>query len=155
MHWRDLGLSLPLATPHCLCHTMVTLDALRSLLTLSSPSSPSLVALPHPFSHSGTSSPSLVALSHQGPPGGSALPPFPPALAAVAAPPSPGSVFSQPRALPSVRLFSLVLVTLSDCSGRSSQVSLFSAIATLFFKQIPLCLSLSDGLKVVPFAFPV
>lgn len=163
-------MSLPLAIPHCLCHTVVPSDALRSLLTLSSPSSPSLVALSHhgPFSHSGpsscslvalwlcvTSGPSPVALSHRGPSGGSAFPPGPPAPLVVAAPPSRGSVFSQPRALPSVRLFSLVLVTLSDCSGRSSQVSLFSAITTLFFKQIPLRLSLSDRLKVVPFPFLV
>lgn len=111
----------------------------------------SSLALPHhcPFSHS------LVALSRRGPSGGSAFPPGPPAPAVVAAPPCRGSVFSQPHALPSVRLFSLVLVTLSDCSGRSSQVSLFSAITTLFFKQIPLRLSLSDRLKVVPFDFLV
>lgn len=123
----------------------------RSLQPLSGPSSCSLVALWLCV----TSGPSPVALSHRGASGGSAFPPGPPAPLVVAAPPSRGSVFSQPRALPSVRLFSLVLVTLSDCSGRSSQVSLFSAITTLFFKQIPLRLSLSDRLKVVPFPFLV
>lgn len=62
-----------------------------------------------------------------------------------------------PALCPALRLFSLVLVTLSDCSRISSQVSLFSAITTLLFfflsKYIPLSLSLSEGLKVVPFSF--
>lgn len=61
-----------------------------------------------------------------------------------------------PALCPAVRLFSLVLVTLSDCSRISSQVSLFSAITTIFFflnKYIPLSLSLSEGLKVDQFSF--
>lgn len=84
--------------------------------------------------------------------------PSPPSLVFLAFPSIQRIIFqTAPVLCPAVRLFSLVLVTLSDCSRISSQVSLFSAITTLLFfflnKYIPLSLSLSEGLKVVLFSF--
>lgn len=66
--------------------------------------------------------------------GSPAFPPIPPSLFFLVIPSIQRIIFQTASVLcPAVRLFSLVLVTLSDCSRISSQVSLFSAITTIFF----------------------
>lgn len=66
--------------------------------------------------------------------GSPAFPPIPPSLFFLVIPSIQRIIFqTAPVLCPAVRLFSLVLVTLSDCSRISSQVSLFSAITTIFF----------------------
>lgn len=79
----------------------------------------------------------LGSVSHCGSFGSSVFPPRPPSLFFLVIPSIQRIIFqTAPVLCPAVRLFSLVLVTLSDCSRISSQVSLLSAITTLFFKQI-------------------